>query len=83
MEMNQNHSRHISAEDVDVCASAVAMCSLERFEGEMYRIGAFATDMLNSIDNVAKETLEGRPFLCDDYFMSYWSCRAKRIIYSD
>jgi hypothetical protein len=25
----------------------------------MYRIGAFATDMLNSIDNVAKETLEG------------------------
>lgn len=25
----------------------------------MYRIGVFAADMLNSIDNVAKETLEG------------------------
>jgi hypothetical protein len=29
----------------------------------MYRIGAFAADMLNSIDNVAKETLEGKFFV--------------------
>jgi hypothetical protein len=36
----------------------------------MYRIGAFAADMLNSIDNVAKETLEGMPRLEATRFLS-------------
>lgn len=44
---------------LDLC-TAVKSCG-RRVEREMamYRIGAFAADMLNSIDNVAKETLEG------------------------
>ncbi len=39
--------------------SVIVLKPTAKRESEMYRIGAFAADMLNSIDNVAKETLEG------------------------
>lgn len=66
--MEKSQSKHFHVSTVGPHANSGAKCRHRRgdvwekgcsVEMAMYRIGAFAADMLNSIDNVAKETLEG------------------------